>query len=82
MFSDSFNDPIFEIEALGRSGLGLAHGAHFATRGAAAVEDADAVALESGHGHASRHLEALDDFASLRIDATQLALLESLASAT
>src|SRR6266542_1077650 len=57
------------------SGLGLAHGAHFAAGGTAAVEDTGAVRLQTGYGDASGHLQALEDLARLRIDAAELALL-------
>src|SRR5262249_14501479 len=49
-----------------RSGLGLAHGTHFAAPGTAAVEDTGAVGLEAAHGDAGGHLEALQDFTCLR----------------
>jgi hypothetical protein len=65
-FSDRFNGT-FEING-GWSGLGLGHGAHLATGGATAVENAGTVALQLGHGDAGGHLDALEDFACLRID--------------
>src|SRR5918996_4824334 len=55
--------------------IGLAHGAPLAAAGTAAVEDTGAVGLEAAHGDTCGHLEALEDFARLRIDTAELALL-------
>src|SRR6266850_8602753 len=51
-----------------------ADGAHLAARGAAAEEQVLTVGLEPADGDARGHLQALEDFAVLRIDAPDLAL--------
>src|SRR5436190_23395531 len=57
------------------SAPGLAHGAHLAAAGTAAVEDTGPVGFQAGHGDARGHFEALEDFASFRIDTADFALL-------
>src|SRR5882672_397937 len=46
------------------------NGPHFAAAAAAAEEPVAAVGFESRHARAGRHVEPLQDFAGLRIDAT------------
>src|SRR5216117_2800105 len=55
------------------SGLGLAHGAHFAAGGTTAIESTGAIGLETGHADTGGHLEPFENFARLRIDAAELA---------
>src|SRR5262245_25823861 len=57
------------------SALGLAHGAHLAAAGTAAVKDAGAVGLHARHGGARGHFQALEDFARFRTDAADFALI-------
>src|SRR6185369_11277891 len=57
------------------SALGLAHGAHFAAAGTAAVKDTGAVGFHAGHSDALGQFEALEDFARLWIDAADFAPL-------
>src|SRR5262249_12336832 len=61
LFSNRFKKD-FRIKVSTCLGLGLAHGAHLAAAGTAAVEDTRTVGLEAGDGHTCGHLEALKDF--------------------
>src|SRR5665213_1191640 len=58
-----------------RSTPGPADGAHLAAASAAAEELIAAVGLEPRHAHASRHIEPLLNFAAVRIDPPQVALV-------